>query len=462
MKRALPHDAALPQLAQALDGDAMAPVFAAAFPSLRVAGCAIDRVKYRPRRNCSVAYRLQLRDPRDGRKFEQRIAARFCSGGEAARRHRHAQARASVASAAGPALIHVPALGMLAHCLPNDARLDALQLLGDAAALRARCLDRVVAALTAGRGRLVDHHTTLVQVVPELRVCARVELRWRRDAGSAVETQTLYAKADLGRDGAVTHAVMQALSDSPAQAGGCLRSARSLLWQADAGLHWQFALPGATLHDTRPAIDAAASARVGEALAALLRTPVPAAPAVGVGRLHSRIAESASMLADAEPAWRPALDGLRERLERGAARLADLPIATLHGDLHPRNILDDGKQLAFIDLDSVQAGPAVIELGGWVADALYRATLDGMAPQQAAPSWRAFLAAHAQVSGRSPDAALLAWSTAHHLLCRRARGCVANLKPGRYEAVPRLLALADAIVRAGSVDAATAAQPEFA
>ena len=460
MKCALPHDPALPQLGEALDPDAMAQVFGAALAGLQVQACEIDRIKYRPQRNCSVAYRLRLRDPHDGRAFEQRIAARFCSGGDSARRHRHAEARMRVASAAGPALIHLPALDMLAHCLPNDARLDALQLLDDAAALRGRCLDGVVAALTGGRGQLIEHHTTLVQVVPELRVCARVELRFRCETGAAVSAQTLYAKADLGRDGAVTHAVMRSLCDSPAQTGGCLRTARPLLWQADAGLHWQLALPGRALQDAQPAIDAAASARVGEALAALHRTPVPAPHAVGVDSVRAQVAEAAAMLAQAEPAWQPRLARLRERLDSGAARLADQPTVTLHGDLHPRNILDDGARLAFIDLDSVHAGPAVIELGGWVADTLYRATLEGIAPQQVAPSWRAFLAAYAAGSGRGPNAALLAWSTAHHLLCRRARGCVANLKPGRYEAVPQLLALAEAIAHAGHVDAASATQTE--
>ena len=47
----------------------------------------------------------------------------------------------------------------------------------------------------------------------------------------------------------------------------------------------------------------------------------------------------------------------------------------------------------------------------------------------------------------------MAWSTAHDLLCKRAYRCVANLKPGRFEAVPHLLALADAIAGAGSVEA---------
>jgi hypothetical protein len=67
---------------------------------------------------------------------------------------------------------------------------------------------------------------------------------------------------------------------------------------------------------------------------------------------------------------------------------------------------------------------------------------------------QAFVAAHASASGRAADDALLAWSTAHDLLCKRAYRCVANLKPGRFEIVPQLLNWADAIAAAGDVNAA--------
>ena len=154
------------------------------------------------------------------------------------------------------------------------------------------------------------------------------------------------------------------------------------------------------------------------------------------------------------------------RLEAGARgrmdALAREPVVTLHGDLHPRNILLDGSALAFIDLDGACHGPAVIELGAWVGDALYRVLLAGESPSQAAPSWRAFIAAYESASGRAVDESLLAWSTAHHLLCQRAYRCVANLKPGRFEAVPQLLALAESIAAAGTVDAAVACERELA
>lgn len=456
MNAVLPLDTCLPHLAQALDAQVMAGVFGAQLDGLQVLGCEVERIKYRPARNCTVAYRLRLHDPRQGRRFDQRVAARFCSGGEAAQRHAKSSTRPFVSSAAGPALTHEPALDMVAHWWPNDAKLDAPQLLLDDGELRRRCLVEVVEVLTAGRWQLVDHHTTIVQAVPELRVCARVELHLQRPGGGATRTQTVYAKADLERSGADVQAVMQALSDSAAQAAGRLHTPRPLLWQARAGLHWQQALPGRALEDVEPQLGPAISAQLGRGLAALHDTPVPAAANLALHTLHTlraQVAQAVHLLGQVQPAWQPVLHRLARRLDVGAAALAGEVAVTLHGDLHPRNILVDGAQLAFIDLDSVCRGPAVIELGGWVADMHHRAMLAGRSARHTTPAVDAFLSAYAQASGRPVQAALLAWSAAHHLLCKRAYRGVANLKPGRFEAVPRLLALADAMASAGSVQA---------
>ena len=454
MSGLLPRDPALPQLAQALDPQAMAQAFGAALSGIQVQSCRVDRVKYRPSRNCSVSYVLALHDEQRGRDFEQRVAARFCTGGGARLRQLKAIGRATLASPAGPALLHIPALDMLAHWLPNDAKLDALSVLYDETCLRNRCLNKVVAALTAGRGKLVDFSLHLVQYVPEHRACARVELRFQSEPGAAVTSQTLYVKTDAERRGAVTHALMQTLHASRAQVSGKLRTPQSVLWQEATGLHWQLAAPGIALLDADPRVGPAMSARVGRQLAALHKTTAPASRAWTSEAMHEQPRNVAALLGTVDPAWIPLLTRLASRLSTGAPTLAREPLRTLHGDLHPRNILVDGERHTFIDLDNVCLGPAVIELGAWVADAIYRAVLADVEPCRAAQSWQAFLAAYADTSGCAVDASLLAWCTAHNLLCTRAYRCVSNLKPGRFEAVPRLLALADAIAHASSIDAA--------
>lgn len=456
MAHALPADPALPHLARALDSATMGSVFAGLLAGKTLLSCAVERVKYRPQRNCSISYRLRLLD-REGRRFEQLVTARVCSGGDSLRRYQQALARSALRSAAGPSLSHVAALDMVAFWLPNDAKLGATALLLDDEAMRRDVLPAVVAALTAGRDTLLHHRATLMQLVPELRLCARVDLQLR--AGTA----TVYAKADIERGGAATLVVMQALYDSPARVQGRLCMPQPLLWQADTGLHWQTAVAGRVLQEVHAEVAPHIAAAVATQLAALHATPVAGLPALGAATLAQQVDDSAALLARVEPAWRQRLQTLAAWLQAGVPALAEEPHVTLHGDLHLNNILVDGPRLALIDFDSVCSGPAAIELGGWIADMLYRCALQGSGPRRAAPSCRAFLASYAQAANQPLVAApLLAWSAVHALLCKRACRCVANLKPGRYAVVPALLAMAEAIAQRGSVDAVLAQMPEIA
>ena len=141
------------------------------------------------------------------------------------------------------------------------------------------------------------------------------------------------------------------------------------------------------------------------------------------------------VLPAARDTLRQAVDGLAE----GIDALSSLPMATLHGDLHARNLLVDGDTLAFIDLDGLRRGPAVLELGAWIADGMYRALLEEASPLRDSAGWQSLLDAYAEAGGIVPPARTLAWATAWHLLCQRAWRCVVNLKPGRFAIAQRLV-----------------------
>jgi hypothetical protein len=473
VNNALPQDSALPHLAQALDGAAMARVFASALPHHQVLSCEIDRVKYRPTRSCSVSYKLRVWHAQRG-ECDQHVSARFCSGGASSQRQAQAASCAWVASSAGPTWQHVPSLDMVAYWLPNDPKLSATQCLFDPSELRRQALPDVVRALTGSAARLVGHDCQLVQWVPELRACARVTLQIQHRPGGDSFTHTVFAKADRERDGAQTHAAMLALQRSPAQSIGQLRTPRPLLWQPSTGLHWQLALPGTPLdvhldkvlnarsssHFGAPpeALVGADMARaVGHHLAALHGTPLSGLhQGVSLADLQTSTDKACDALLVLDADWRPLLRrvqaALSSRLQHHGSALMQQGQVTMHGDLHPGNLLIHAGRLAFVDLDDLHTGPAVLELGAWLAYTLSRAVLHGAPMAQARQSCSAFLQAYAQASGQAVDDTWLAWGTAHHLLCRRACGGLATLKPGRYAAVPRLLALADAITQAQHID----------
>ncbi len=281
-------------------------------------------------------------------------------------------------------------------------------------------------------------------------------------ASGPVLNRSVYVKAEAERGGAHTHAVMQALHHSPAQAHGRLLTPKPLLWQAQWGLHWQEALPGTPLLDAASEVGAAAARQVGAVLAGLHATPVPTQRCVAVDEVRERLARVADTLAIVEPRWEGAVRTLAGALAQGVDAACDARTVTLHGDLHPRNVLLHGDRMGLIDLDGVRLGPALADLGDWIADALYRALLAGRSPASALAACRAFVRAYASESGTPCSEAGLAWSTANSLLCQRAWRSVVNLKPGRYALVEPLLDTAAAILRARSIDAALDAPQRLA
>ncbi len=445
-----PTDARLPQLAVAFDPSRMAAVFGSQLPDGEVLDCRIERIKYRPGRNCSVAYRLRVRASR-GQEIDQRVGTRFCEPAQAAQRHAKALRASVVPSAAGPAISHVPALGLVAHWAPNDPKLPVLRDLFDTNRFAGFARRAVLEAGLPIERLQPMSPARLVQYVPEHRVCACLDGRGVR----------LYVKADGEGRGGSTHAVMRALSASPASRQGELRTPVSLSWQAEPGLHWQLGLPGVPLHTLGPQAPRALNRALGAMLAALHRTPVPVARTETPSVWREAPGLVADRLTALRPAWRPLLQPLLQSLQGEPAGLDTERLATLHGDLHPRNVMVHRDRLALIDLDSLRRGPAVFELGAWVADGVYRAALQvDTNPRAAASAWhgvQAFLEGYLAAGGAPVPPAVLAWASAHQLLVQRAHRCLANLKPGRWECLPRLLAAASAIMRAADVEAGFAA-----
>jgi hypothetical protein len=441
----LPRDAALPQLATALDAAAMAPVFAgllAGGPAV-LEHCQVDRVKYRPGRNLAVSYLLTLQDAQG--VFTQRVATRFCSSGGAAQRHAKALAGVVQPTRPGPALSHVASLDMAAHWWPNDGKLAASTVLADEAAL-ARCW--LPPVLQAMGGHAYAHHVlTLAQVVPEHRVTARVQIHTRVGTDPLV----VYAKADAESRGPVTQAVMHSLWQGQARRAGRLSLPQPLLWQAGSGLHWQAGVPGLALLDVladaarQPGLAMHLGACVGAQVAALHASPAPAAWMQTADMLRQQLAQVQTVLSQVRPELHTRVLRLAGQLEAGLQQAPAL-LGTLHGDLHPRNVLVHGERLFLIDLDSARQGLVVLELGSWLADGLYRAALHGQDTVATQAAGRAFVQGYGAAGGARCSPRGLAWATAWQLLCQRVWRCVVNLKPGRYALVEPLLAQCEALL----------------
>lgn len=453
----LPADPVLPGLPEALDAELMRAVFSAELSPAgeRVETCEVERVKYRPRRNCSVSYRLRVRRLLDGSEYEQRVSGRLCPRDEALRRLERALQLAPQASVAGPSLRLLPAPDMLTWWWPNDGKLAAPARLSEPGHIDQEVVPRLLQALRRGvDGRdagAVAQTLEVVQYVPESRLTVRLHLRGRGPSG-APEHHVVYGKASREPSAAVSYDTLCQVHASEACRAGRLTVPRPLWLQEASGLFWQQGLPGVALLDLPHDEAMRMMAPLGTQLAALHSLPLALARGLDVAGHHDRLRDVVDTLGWAFEQLHADTVASARALAAGWARWSGLPVCPLHGDLHPRNVLVDGERLALIDLDGMRMGPAELELGAWVADTIYRAVLDGRDPYADAPAWRAMLQAYAQARGTPLNREAVAWATGWGLLVQRVWRCVVNLKPGRCAIVPQLLAQVAVFSRPGAAE----------
>jgi hypothetical protein len=435
----IPHDAALPSLATALDARRMRNVLAMRFraladapPGLRIEDCRIERVKYKPGRSCLVCYALDLRDEASDRRYEQVLCGRVYPANESASRYTKAAREPLAAASIGTALVHLPALDMVLWAFPNERKLASLARLTDPAHLRHDTLPALVAALHGPGWRIEQSAHALVHYVPEHTCTVRVDLDLRRADGQA-RRAAVYGKAYYDDAGRVVGDAMRRLWQSRAVQSGALGIARPLAYDEHDRVLWQEGLEGETLDRRHPGDDAPAPTlrRVAGALAALHATPLPGLPLARASDVLDDVRARADAIACACP---HVLGHLRDVVAMLASTLPDdAPPATLHGDLHPKNVylIRDGVWL--IDLDNLHRGAPEQDLASWTACMLYRARLRGEPAGAAHAAARALVQAWEAARGAPVDAHALAWHTAAALIGERAHRLVTRLKPGRRE-----------------------------
>lgn len=386
-------DAALPQLESVLDAG-FARGALERLLDRSIARCAVVHTRYKPGRNCLVLY--QLDTPEDF------ITARIYTPGES--RSRYEKARA-----AGDAVLHDVQLGMVAWRFPYDRKLRGLPALADREWLRGRAaaiLDRECS----------DAHPVIAHYVPE--------------HGCTVRFAGAFAKAYPTDDGARTFCNMRALWNCSQVA-----IAEPLDYDADRRILWQAALNGVAAN-AAPA-DCVTLERAGRTLAALHSSGIDTGSRAGADRTVQRLRHAESILSAACSSASPTVERL----------IANAPPVTaqgvIHGDLHLKNIFITRTEVALIDLDSLQNGDPLSDLGSFLASIYCGALVrDDLASAPALTA--AILRGYSDCVPWPVDTATLAWHTAAALVYEQAMRCVTRLKAQRHAVLGDLLALAAA------------------
>ncbi|MGB5080732.1 MAG: phosphotransferase [Burkholderiales bacterium] len=455
--RLIPSDPVLPQLASALDARAMRGVFEryllAGGNSLEPTTCDIERVKYRPGRNCLIGYKLELREPATGARSEQRLCVGIYAPEEArARFHKASGGTQTRGPWFAPVSLIAP-LDMVVWAFPHERKLGALPVMTDSARLREELLSPVVRAHWGDDWKIADVFHAVSCYFPEHSCTVNATLTLAQARGAPRRAWSVLGKTRYDDAGSETFRCMTRLWQNGDRDGASY--ARPLAYQPEHRLLWQERVPGRTLDSLldRSILDTRPLARAARALAALHRTPLRAARRVAASDIAERLPATEALVARAQPSCAAVLARATGQLLSRAPGLDTRASATLHGDLHSNNILVDDARVYLIDLDMVSNGPPLAELGSLLAELTYRACLSGTALDALTPVLNHIVQAYRRAAPWPVADEEVDWYTAAALLNERAFRCVTSLKPGRMEILGELVDIAARITRVGLIGA---------
>jgi aminoglycoside phosphotransferase len=417
---ALAPDPAVPGRDVLLDGAEMAArlgrLLSAGGAALAVDRYDRGRVKYRVGHSLRVVHSLDIAGVRRlvaSRTFAGRSDAvyeRALAGATHDRRMR--------------GIAHDPELEAVFWTFPNDRKLGSLPALVPATDTVADLLGRPVA------------RTELVAYAPEKSATAACLDR----SGRPIAYAKVFASPDEAADSRRAHA---ALFDRVGPCHSALRVPAVLGWSPERLMLVVEAVTGRRIDTLRGPDLVQAMRRFGAGLASLHCLPVPDGlpPFDRLAPAHQAVA--ADVIGRARPDVAPAAERLAGELADDA-RLGEDHVC-LHGDVHLKNGLLDGRRLALIDLDQAGRGQPAAELGSVLAalrfqalatdeiargEKLRGALLDGYASLRELPS---------------PEA--LRWHVAAALLTERALRAVSRIRPRGLLYLGAVLGEARAVLR---------------
>jgi Phosphotransferase enzyme family len=456
----IPMDLQLPQLSTILDSEAMRnTLWDSMFESAKdrdcflIRHCDIIQVRYKPASSCMVSYRLEVENVITGEKGQQILCGRAFPEGRSQPQWEKASTQALVQPRFGLPLIHLPEVEMVLWSFPNDRKMRTLPAAVDATRSASDTPPSWLSEHVGTGWQVGDTRSRVMHYVGEHTCTVQTSLDLVHPSRNARQSLTLFGKTYYNDEGAQTDLVMRQLWNSDARRSGQLDVAQPLCYDARLKTLWQLGIQGATLENH--AIETPAGIpllkKAAHSVAAFHTTPLLNIPSITMVELLGKLDAVTSVLMQCRPSCRPLLLPLRDRLVAQAKTISLGPSATLHGDLHMKNLFLTDDRIALIDLDNVRRGHPGLDIGSFVAGLLTWASAKQIPLSQMAGPVEAFLTHYNHSAPWKLDQPTVAWFTAVSLVTERSYRCVTRLKDGRQGMIELLLNLADDISRAGTL-----------
>jgi Ser/Thr protein kinase RdoA (MazF antagonist) len=385
-------------------------------------GYRLGRAKYKVGESLRLVHELEV----DGERCL--VASRTFGDGRSRRVFEQALATARNGGPLRP-VAHDPELEAVFWTFPNDRKIATLPALVPATDTVSRLLGRPIA------------RTLVAAYAPEKSATA---MCFDELLGAPVAFAKVFADPDELAASRDAHA---ALFDRLGATDSALRVPAVVGTSEHERILVVEAIDGRRVDTLRGADLLSAMRRFGTALATFHSLPVPAGLPPFTRLRPDRHVPAAELIGRARPDVGVAAARLAEELT------ADVPPAgetvCLHGDVHPKNALAQGRRIALIDLDQAGLGPAAADLGSAIAGLRY----SHLVADQVARGERvqqALLEGYA--AGRElPAEDTLRWHVAAALLSERALRAVNRIRLDGLAHLGAVLADARAALRGDGI-----------
>jgi tRNA A-37 threonylcarbamoyl transferase component Bud32 len=397
----LATDPALPQLDFLLDVDEVARRFSARLGSegvIKIDRCERLRIKYSPGASLRVLHRIQV----NGASYT--VAARAFTGG----RSKSAFERATrKVISCGPLLpvAHDAGLDTVYWTFPNDRKITRLGVLASP--------PEALANLWESRWT----QSRIVAYAPEKCVTAQC----LGDKNELLAYAKVYSDHETSsRD------IYDAISKNISTAKSGLRIASVLAYSEEHRTLLLRPVAGRRLAELDNEELPDGFRRFGVALAALHSISFPDGLMPFTRFDSDRIQEAGHLIGRARPDVAELAANLAGELCGRRNDLTD-PAVCLHGDVHPKNAILQSSSITLIDLDQAGTGPAVADIGSFLAALRYSRCVGLISHTDERELAGAFLYGYSE--GRElPGGSSLRWHTSAALLAERSLRAVSRIR----------------------------------
>ncbi|MFN7949659.1 MAG: aminoglycoside phosphotransferase family protein [Blastocatellia bacterium] len=435
-------DQALPQLRELTDLPMMRQHFEQALKlshGRSIAECRIIRVRYRPGRNCTVSYRLSFAESESAQSDTAIISLLACLPGESRARFINAQ---SAATTQPDLILHLPAIEAVAWIFPQDRKLPGLARLADRALLKEHLLPEIINSPGPGLS-ITSFSIEPISYMAERACTLRISVELSATDSARTETRNFYVKTLTPDEGIHAWHNWQRLWHSEEVQRGRLLIPQPVAYQTAACALWHSELAGHSLIDDlhQPDSFLRLMKEAGTVIARLHQTNLTGLSAITPDETIAQLGAAAFLLSQVRPECRADVQELVRLLISKLPR-PEAPTATLHGDLHLKNLLVTADGVALIDLDNLCAGDPAREIGSLTAMLYHQFLTNRISQQMAEQSAEQFVAGWQQGSKRELSESALHWHTAAALIYERAVRCIIRLSDERVTMLDDLIALA--------------------